>query len=691
MRDENKNPFASTQAVSFTDQEILQYWVDFKEKGGLVSLFKPTSKMPMFIIGGKGSGKTHLMRYLSCAVQCARYPQETVAGVTAEHYIGVYLRCGGLNAGRFAGKGQEDDAWSEVFSFYMDLWLAQLTLTTVRHLLLDCPDFRKNEKKIVRELLDLLDEPPPTRIKPTVVCFADYLRSIQRNLDQSVNNATFTERLRPWVCATRGRLVFGVPEILCRALAPLRDCILVYLVDELENLSASQQRYVQTLVREREGPCSLKIGARRYGIRSYETYSAGEENREGSEFETVYLDTQLRGNPKYAAFVKRLVAKRLSEHGLVNADAGSQDSVAQRIGKYFVEPPSGVHCQEEASFVKEKYRGRDRPYFARLIRMLDQADDGAFTGRQQRRSQTDEIISLLQCERFPFLEKVNTYLFYKGWCDGRPLIEVARRTRDECNAYLVAPMSRAAYKETVAHFKYDLLAQLLRECGQPLHYYGIDTFVDMSWGLPRALLVILKHVYDWAVFSGEKPFRHGPISLKAQREGLTQAVDWFYQDAIMTGDDGQGVASALDRLGELFRSIRFSDKPSECSCSTFSFNKAAASAEAHRVVQLAVNHSLLVSVPDQSDRNSERRDPKYQLNRMLAPKWHLSPSRRGAVALAPEEINAIFDKAHADDWGRLLKARVARMTAPFFGRRAKKSGRRGLDEKLLPGLVVHAS
>ena len=42
----------------------------------------------------------------------------------------------------------------------------------------------------------------------------------------------------------------------------------LYLLDEYENLADRQQRYINTLLREKELPCSFKIGGRTYGFQN---------------------------------------------------------------------------------------------------------------------------------------------------------------------------------------------------------------------------------------------------------------------------------------------------------------------------------------------------------------------------------------------------------------------------------------
>src|SRR5260370_34375900 len=123
------NPFNITRAADFTDQQIEDYWVDLAADGnGFIEMAKPTSEMPMLILGGKGSGKTHLMRYLSYPLQRIRHGENVIGGIQSDRYIGIYIRCGGLNAARFRDKGQTNEMWADVFAYYMELWLSQLIL-----------------------------------------------------------------------------------------------------------------------------------------------------------------------------------------------------------------------------------------------------------------------------------------------------------------------------------------------------------------------------------------------------------------------------------------------------------------------------------------------------------------------------------------------------------------------------------
>ena len=670
MKDATPNPFNITKAVDFSDQEINDYWVDIASGDGFASMAKPTSPMPMLILGGKGSGKTHLMRHFSYPLQRIRHGQDVVGGIKKDGYIGVYLRCSGLNSARFRDKGQTEETWAEVFAYYMELWLSQLVLSTILSAVGGTAELEAREPEIVSELLTLIHL--GQRESPTSLSgLSGLLRGLQQELDGAVNNSAISRVLPVHIAVTRGDLVFGIPKAMEASLSLLDGCLFLYLIDEFENLSELQQKYVNTLLRDRKSPCSFKIGARMYGIRTLSTYSADEDNKEGSEFEVLRLDAILRENKHYEEFARRLIAKRLTEFNRVQSATTSLDANAKSLGECFEEPEKSQFSASETAYVIEKYRDRERPYFKDLRQHLERGFKANTTPGLRQQTDIEQILKLLNYPMIPLLEKANIFFFYQEWRSKHDLLEAAHKISDECGRYVAGTSKGGRYKEGLLHWKADLLAQLYRDTDQPQRYIGLSTFVEISSGLPRILLIVLKHIFAWATFNGERPFQGSPISMRSQQAGVSEAADWFYRDARMIGREGQLVMDGINRLGTLFRGIRFSEKPSECSCSSFSADVSRSSATARRVLDLAEKWSLLIDVGGQADRNTERIDRKYQLNRMLAPRWDLSIYRRGVLALTPEELNAAFDPEHVQEFDRLAEARVTRMRAPFFGNAPK--------------------
>src|ERR1700720_3518365 len=112
MTERIDNPFRITKSNDLTDDQIDQLWVSNDDAHD--ALVRPASPMAMFILGGKGSGKSHLMRYYSFPLQMIRYARTTqtlAENLRKDGYLGIYARCGGLNSQRFQGKGQTEDVW----------------------------------------------------------------------------------------------------------------------------------------------------------------------------------------------------------------------------------------------------------------------------------------------------------------------------------------------------------------------------------------------------------------------------------------------------------------------------------------------------------------------------------------------------------------------------------------------------
>ena len=162
-------------------------------------------------------------------------------------------------------------------------------------------------------------------------------------------------------------------------------------------------------------------------------------------------------------------------------------------------------------------------------------------------------------------------LIYQAWSQGKDLKESAKdilREAASVSAYPTQPTS--AQIRLLEKYRSDFKAQLCNDLGIPLNYSGLDKFIEMSDGLPRNLLVIMKYVHRWALFNEEKPFQQGQISLDSQRRGLLDAAAWFLDDAKPLGKEGDNVIDAVGRLCNMFRRLRLADKLVESSASRLS-------------------------------------------------------------------------------------------------------------------------
>ena len=651
------NPFDVTRAVDFSDTQILEQWVDLPIDGGFDALLRPSSQMPMFIVGGKGSGKTHLLRRMSSLAKLSA--GHSRSDILSDRRLGIYLRCEGLDAARFAGKGVDGETWDLVFAYFLDLTLCELCLTTVLELAEQETDDRE-QKAVCVGVSDLFH----TNAFATTNTLAELRREIsalRKSVSAAVSNASLVRRIDLSIAAAPARLVFGLPRVLASACAALRHHVFVYLLDELENFSPSQQRYVNELVRANAPPCSIKVGARLYGIHTMLSLSSQEENKEGSEFDMLRLDTRLRdiGFPSYKVFVSRLCARRLFAGG----DVISDGEALARVESLFEDELTSRLGDEETAHVVA-IDSHERPWIRRLQTYLADRDlRAAPTGSLD----ADGVVQLVSFPDHPLVERHAVHLLYQEWSSA-DLVRTAAEIRARARAFIKGEKSREAvdHGASFKHWRSDLLAQVLRDTHRPIVRAGWDSLVRMSFGFPRHLLVLLKHVFGWAAFRGELE-QGRKVSLESQRAGIKDASEWFFNDARAGGDDGQFLIRGVARLAEWMREIRMSDKPAHVELCTISVDQTDISDLSKRFVDLATKWSMLLPVKGgRHERNSNRIDLKLQLNPMLAPRWDLSISRRGDLKISREDFDLICAAESNQDVSALIRSRVAGMRGPVF-------------------------
>ena len=352
------NPFDTNKATAFSDDEIATQWVDLADaQGGLVNILKPTSRTPMLLLGGKGSGKTHLMRYCSAPVQAARHSANMAHAAVSDGYLGIYVHADALNTDKFARGEIIDERWDLIFAHYFELWLAT-ALLTVFSSYLESSGCDFDERAFAAGTIGLFDRTPNANLKG----LADVLGLItntRKAIDFEVNNS----RLRGTdsdvtITFSTGALVFGIPALIARHVKALRETLFVYLIDEVENFTAGQQRFLNSLIRYVRGNATTKVGARLYGIKTFETLGSGEPIRRDAEYERVVLDEILRDqSDQYEELVRRLVVKRIAAAGYGTITPEALDGHFEQLGRvdkaHEGDSPDAVRCDSKLIFLVE--------------------------------------------------------------------------------------------------------------------------------------------------------------------------------------------------------------------------------------------------------------------------------------------------------------------------------------------------
>lgn len=637
------NPFNITKAVDYTDEDIIKYWVDITNNNGFKNLLKPNSPMPMLILGSKGSGKTHLMRYFSYQLQKIRHKNNNKNILLKDKYIGIFMRCSGLNSEKFKGKGQTQDVWDVVFSYYIELWLGQLTLSILADLNIN----EDKQKDICKKIL-LLFEIDVDRVISSFEELAIFLFDLQRNLDFEINNCATSRSLSNLkILLSSGKLTYGIPKIIKNNLHEFSEVTFLYLIDELENITESQQLLINSLYREKELPTTFRLGARLYGIKTYCTLGSGEENVEGSEFEKIILDDYLRNNKKYGEFVKNICKNRLNKEGF------NIDNINQ-IGNYIEK----FDIDKFSKKIKNKKPKLKNAHFNKLEVNLKKI--------KIEQDNIEKIISNLSFEQDIIIEKANLMLFYRNWSKGKELLESSKKIKQDAITYKQnTKLKDNSLRKVIDYFKGDMIDQLARETDEEIPYCGIENFIIMSAGIPRNFLNLLKHSFRWSLYlDGNIPFKDGGIiSEKSQAKGVLDTSDWFFDENRMPGEMGKKALIFLDRICKLIRETKYSDIPPECSICTFSIDLTELPKEFTIILDLLEKYSYLIVVNNRRQKNTNDKNMTYQINGVIAPHWELSIDRRGMFNLNKEEILTLLTSG--EEFDKLTRNRINKYYAPF--------------------------
>lgn len=636
-----KNPFTTIKANDLNDSEINEQWVD-NPQGGFLDVFCPTHKVSQYILGGKGSGKTHLMRYFSHNSQSIRNENCVLEGIKRDGYFGIYFQASGLNGNRFDNLPFQEEKKNALFQYSYELWCASLVIQS----LLDISEKEaifENQDAFCRDVLQLFSGVEKVKVS-TLMELREFILTLSKNVDYAVSNAFFINDIDVEILVSRGALIFGIPKLISQYSEFFKDVTFLYIIDELENISSSQQVYINTLLREKKLPCSFRIGARGYGIKTYSTLGSGEENREGHEYEIIKLDDLFSEIVDYEEFAVNLILNRLSKSKFIFSVKDKMDvlgetlSVKKNFLNSFFESPDfstildgNVYCENEVS---------------RRILLFKKSLENA-------KIQCDEVDSILNNISFPksaIIESALIHLFSQYWFNNDvsvdELVEFSVKLKASGEEYLADPSIKSVVSKKISYYKNNYIATSLRARYKNNldQYLGLDNLFIATTGFPRHILTVLRNIYKTEVFEGRIPFTNSDcITLKSQKIALLDASNWFHSECGREGRFGNKVLYFLQNICELLRIEMYADKPVECSASSFTVDATKLSSEAQNILRWAELTGVLIKGQDRQDKNSQALINKYHVNSLLCPRWGLPLSRRGALSFTPKDFEFLLD------------------------------------------------
>jgi hypothetical protein len=700
MRSNIENPFSVTKATEFTDEEIQEYWVDSYSLGVKLD---PKESLPKYVIGSKGCGKTHLLRYYSFPLQKIRHKNNIADILSKDQYIGLFSQLPGLNAERFQLKGIDSEKWLSVFTYYFELYICENLLRTIQEIVKGTEAADNEQYAFTNSVLQLFTnyqeliarQPSINDIESLLI----FLSGLRKDIDGEVLNAPFTRKLdsnKARILFASGSLLFGIPKAAIdylEAFGIVKDVKFIYILDELETLlNPEQKELVNTWVWDKQAPVTFWIGARRYGF-DVKTRSGGEQLKNGSEYQQVDVDDIFRENEKaYHTFAEELYARRLFKYFNPNQSFPPKPKPKER--NPWIESLKNTFESAESelisTLIQEKFKNKNKPdQYPHLKALREKIKRGILSGNSldiTSDSQIERVIKSIQLgtNHHPLEQKYKIFYLYQLWSknsENDTFTALLKKINEDFTEYKnkgSTSVEKNKFDDIIEKRKKDLTAQLARENNTHNieEYSGLSNFIDITIGNPRALILLLKTAIDYATINGEKPLEAGGrVSLESQYLAVYNVARGFFSDGPeLLGDAAKQLYNGIKNLGDYLDVLRFCDKPPETTLSCFELKLEELSEITQECIKNMEIHGFITrDKKGRKERNTGIVEVQFRLSRLLAPLWNLPIVKRGSIAINTDDADSIFNIAPKVSFDQFIVRRKNELNAPDFGRSKKRT------------------
>jgi hypothetical protein len=600
-----KNAFLRNRTEEF-GQDVWDSYIlpPYFEKIGLRE-----ARKSIVIEGGRGSGKTALLRYMSYQSQFSRNRKDLPSKIAT---VGLYLKADPQYFSGFTGGGIEEQRWINIFEHALCLNLAE-QITDFLSLLSSTPDRQKwfaisSDPDFGAALGGFSRAQIPASMNE----FRPWVRTQRQRLSRWFRN--FDDSPPPELFPMRDFLISLIGEIKDKV-PLLTDSVFTVFVDEYENLLDYQQRILNTMIKGGEPPLIFHIAMKPNGMRTRMTVGT-EAIQEMADFRKVSLDDEL--SPHFGLFAAELFFFRLIQVGL------PEDIL----------PVTRSRLQDEDHLAFRRndleYRGAVLKEVGRVLpgmRLGEIAEgvliDGPLKNRWEdivelalRIKKSDFRVPEFFDRDYPEATIVSAALLHQEKDPGLVFTQFNKLRRGEPSQFKEG--------DWIHHF---LLGTLLliylpfRQRPCPV-YSGFEAFTKLSKTNVRHFLELchesVDELGDRCEFSSltVPPLKQAAAAFRVSRN--------LKEEVSGCGDTGNRLLSIVNFLGKLFRLAQGRPSQSEPERTHFSIINAQVDEEAQRVLDEAVKWSVLFKVPESKVKGTRFESSDYVLNPIYSPFFGIS-------------------------------------------------------------------
>lgn len=554
-----RNPFVDYNANTMEPEKLLSLWENpFEAYIQNISEEEfMTTRTHMVFTGGRGSGKTMLLKYFSKDAMLLRARNEDIAFcdlVFRKKYLGIYIRFDGPQLSALRGLGLEEEKWQIIFTHYFELVVAQQFIITTLDIAQEKTqknfEDKKREDELLHEYYKLLGYKGKIVQKTTESEKCDEAFNKQDlidRLDADINYVThfktdalfLKKQFAPRKTFTDGELTESITVIFQKIYTEYKDICCLLLIDEYENFADYQQKIINTYLKS-YNKFAYRIGMRPYGFHTYDTITADEYIKDGRDYKNYNLENTVvdrKGN--YRKFLFNLSQKRL-------------EAVEQfkKIGRTNICDILGDKEEPEKEAIKiVKNRTDHFKYYLEDIR-VEYRKKGI-----PLENLSKENMDRLRCPENPLLEMQNLRLLLKP----NPYEFVLKAFND----YLEKKNTKEGNKYKRDYTDKYKLSYVFLLCSiykiQSKLYYGFSDYVQLSSGVVGTYIELCRNAFQRAYYIESDSLYNGKISPEVQTQAALDVSKSEFDQIERIKDCGKDLAILTQNLGNIFHSY-FVDK-----------------------------------------------------------------------------------------------------------------------------------
>jgi hypothetical protein len=620
----NKLAAAQAFAKNRSEEGELDLWGEFVVPLYFDKLSLDEIRKPIVFEGGRGCGKTTLLRYLSHATQLS--PRREITRNTLPKQIGLYLRADTRYLRAFQGEALVEEDWQKAFEHDLCLIIVGELLSTLKALTVPNRVAQFSEVKNIKltSFSDFISDAP---VDPLTLLV--HIKRLRNQLAMWLNNPEGETRPR---FLPLKQVILALIDDIRTQVPPLSGTVFFVFLDEYENLLHYQMRIINTYLKHSGDPLVFHIATKRNGMTTRETLSE-ERIQQSHDFNVFDVEASLE--PDFQLFAAELFCFRLRKKGFkVGPDTISTELLCSPsdLARRREDHDYRRSTLEAARTILPGKRGVDAARFAlregglrnRLKQQLDKV-----LGRAKDSLRVDLFLR----DDVPIESICTGALLHQGKDPKMVLAELEKAAAGEVSKFKTADWSHTYFQGCL----YYLYLPQQNPC---ILYAGFDSFLSISKENARHFLELCHlTMLNVDVTPGGDIM---PVNPELQAAAARTASAVFMKETQGSGKYGNRLFHVANTLGQIFRLSHSRPSQSEAERTHFSVCSGELSEDASTILSECIKWSVLFAVKETKVKDTKLSNEDLVLNPIFAPHFGISYNKGRKLEINAADANRLL-------------------------------------------------